>query len=145
MYHLRLRDVMGKNRKKTLKVPPSTTVAEAARKMEGAEVGAVLVVDGERLVGIFTERDAVTRVLAGGLDPQATAVAAVMTSSPLSLPPERPFGAALALMHREGFRHVPVVEDGKVIGMVFARNALDPDMEDFIAEARRRDHYAAVA
>lgn len=142
MYHLCLRDVMGRNRKKTLKVWPDMVVAEAARRMAAAEVGAVLVVEGERLVGIFTERDSVTRVVAAGLDPRTTTLASVMTPSPRTLAPERPFGVALALMHKHGFRHVPVVEDGKLIGVVFARNALDPDMEDFIAEARRRDRYA---
>lgn len=142
MYHLRLRDVMSRNRKKTLRVPPDMTVAEAARKMAAAEVGAVLVTEGEQLRGIFTERDSVTRVIAAGLDPKTTPLAAVMTSAPRTLGPERPFGAALAMMHKYGFRHVPVVEDDRVIGIVFARNALDPEMEDFIAEARRRDHYA---
>jgi CBS domain-containing protein len=64
-----------------------------------------------------------------------------MTAPALTLGPDARFGTALALMHKHGFRHVPVVENGVPIGMVMARQALDPDMEDFVVEARRREHF----
>lgn len=142
MYDVPLREVMLKNRERLVLLAPATTVSEAARAMARAQAGAVLVVDDERLVGIFTERDLLARVVACDLDPAATPVSQVMTTSPRVLGPEQPFGKALALMHKKGFRHVPVVQDDKPIGIVFARDALDPDMEDFVAEARRRDRYA---
>ena len=62
-----------------------------------------------------------------------------MTSAPMTVGPDRSFGYALQLMHEYGFRHVPVVENGKPVGMVSSRDALDPDMEDFVSEVRRRE------
>lgn len=142
MFDQRLREVMEKH--KLVKAAPSMTVREAARQMAAKGVGAVLVLEDTRLTGIFTERDAVLRVIARGLSTETTRLADVMTTDPLTLGPNARFGTALALMHKNGFRHVPVVDEGKVVGMVLARQALDPDMEDFIAEARRREQFAHV-
>jgi CBS domain-containing protein len=130
-------------RQKFLKVPPETLVSEAARLMAAKKAGAVLVVEGDRLVGIFTERDIVFRVVAQGLDAQATRLADVMTREPLTVEPDRPFGYALLLMHDKGFRHLPVIEGGKTIGIVSARSAMDPDLEEFVSEAHRRKYYGA--
>ena len=94
--------------------------------------------DGGRLAGIFTERDAVFRVMATGRSPEATALAEVMTRDPQTVTPDETFGYALLLMHENGFRHMPVVDGGVPIGMVSARDALDPDLEEFESEARRR-------
>jgi CBS domain-containing protein len=108
--------------------------------MASKNVGAVMVVENERLVGIFTERDAVFRVMAKGLDALATNLSAVMTTAPQTVDPDKSFGYALLMMHENGFRHVPVIENGKPVGIVSARNALDPDMEEFVSEAQRRKH-----
>ncbi len=124
-----------------LTAPPTTTVGEAAALMAERNVGHVLVVDSERLIGIFTERDAVYRVMARRLDQQTTTLAEVMTPSPRTVGPDQPFGIAMAMMHKYGFRRVPVVIDGRPVGLVAARNALDPDLEDFVTEARRRERY----
>ena len=117
---------------------PHTTVAEAAKLMRKGKVGAVLVVEEGRLVGIFTERDALFRVMAPGLDPTNTELRAVMTRDPTTVAPDETFGYALLLMHEKGFRHTPVVENGRPVGVVSARHALDPDLEEFTAEAERR-------
>jgi len=106
--------------------------------MASHNVGAVLVVEDEKLVGIFTERDAVFRVVAPGRDVKTTPIAEVMTKSPQTVGPERSFGFALLMMQENSFRHVPVVVDGKPVGIVSSRSALDPDMEEFVAEAERR-------
>jgi CBS domain-containing protein len=99
--------------------PPSATVAEASRKMRDRRVGAVLVVDaGARLVGIFTGRDAVARVLAEGRDPAKTELSAVMTAEPVTLGSGKTAIEALRLMQDGGFRHVPVVDKGQVVGIV---------------------------
>jgi CBS domain-containing protein len=119
---------------------PQTNVAEAAKLMKKGKVGAVLVVEQGRLVGIFTERDAVFRVMARGLDPSSTALREVMTPDPITVAPDETFGYALLVMHEKGFRHAPVVEDGRPVGVVSARHALDPDLEEFAAEAERRKH-----
>jgi CBS domain-containing protein len=126
--------------RKLVVAAPHTTVTEAARLMKEGKVGAVLVVEEGRLVGIFTERDALFRVIAPGLDPAKTELRGVMTRDPTTVAPDETFGYALLLMHERGFRHTPVVENGRPVGVVSARHALDPDLEEFAAEAERRKH-----
>lgn len=136
MYGQRIRQVM--ERERMLTAPPQTSVSEAARLMADKAISAVLVMEGNRLAGIFTERDAVFRVIAPGRDAQTTQLAEVMTPDPVTIAPDKTFGQALALMHERRIRHVPVLENGRPIGMVTARDALDPDMEEFVCEANRR-------
>ncbi len=136
MFSERVRTVM--ERKRLLTAPPEITVSKAARQMARRKVGAVMVVDHENLVGIFTERDAVFRVMARGRDAQTTRLADVMTPKPQTVDPDKSFGYALLLMYENGFRHLPVIENGKLIGIVSARNALDPDLEEFVSESHRR-------
>ncbi len=136
MYSMRVKSVM--ERKKRLVAKPDISVAKAAKLMAQKNVGAVMVVEGKRLVGIFTERDALVRVIATGRDPVATTIGEVMTPDPVSVEPTEIFGRALLLMHDHGFRHVPVVENGEPIGIVSSRSALDPEMEEFTAETQRR-------
>ena len=138
MFSQRVRSVMEK--KKLLTAPPDTTVSAAAKLMAKKNVGAIMVVENEHLVGIFTERDALVRVMAQDRDAKATLLADVMTTTPQTVDPSKTFGSALLMMYENGFRHVPVVEEGKVIGIVSSRNALDPDLEEFVAEAQRRKH-----
>lgn len=139
MFDLPIKSVM--ERKKFLTAPPSTTVSQAARLMAGKNVGAVLVVQEERLIGIFSERDVVFRVVAKGLDPKTVILADAMTADPKALDPATSYGHALVLMQENGFRHVPVVENGRPIGIVSSRNAMDPDLEEFVFEERRREHH----
>lgn len=133
-----IRNVM--ERKKVLIAPPDTSVSTAAKLMATNKVSAVMVVDNRRLVGIFTERDAVFRVIAQDRDAQTTRLVEVMTRAPKTVTPDESFGYALVMMHENGFRHVPVIENGEVIGIVSARNALDPELEEFESEAQRRKH-----
>jgi CBS domain-containing protein len=136
MYAARVKEVMDKRRR--LVAPPNTSVARAAKLMADKNVGAIMVVEEKRLVGIFTERDAVFRVVAQGLDPRATRLDEVMTRKPCTVSPDESFGRALLLMHEGGFRHVPVVKDGEPVGIVSSRSALDPEMEEFVSETQRR-------
>jgi CBS domain-containing protein len=139
MFDRPIRNLM--EHKKFLVVPPDATVSEAAKLMAKKNVGAILIVENELLVGIFTERDAVFRVIAQGRDAHTTPVRTVMTPDPESLDPSRSYGHALLLMQEHGFRHVPVVENGHPIGIVSSRNAMDPELEEFVSEERRRLHH----
>src|SRR5271167_3683175 len=104
---------------KPLVLPPGATVIEAARHMHERRVGAVLVTEGDaRLVGIFTGRDAVGRVLAEGRNAATTTLAEVMTLDPRTLAPNRTAIEALRLMQDARCRHLPIVHDGKVVGIV---------------------------
>jgi len=139
MFEQSLRSVM--ERKKFFTVSPEETVSAVSRKMASKNLGAVLVVRNGLLVGIFTERDAVFRVIGQGLDPAKTPLHDVMTVQPMTLGPEKSFGHALVLMQENGFRHLPVIENGRPIGIVSARHAMDPDLEEFVWEERRREHH----
>jgi CBS domain-containing protein len=102
-----------------LTLPATATVKDAAARMRDQEAGSVLVTDaGGRLAGIFTGRDAVCRVLAAGLDPAATKLADVMTTRPDTLGPQQTAVDALRLMWDGGFRHLPLVKDGRILGVV---------------------------
>ena len=139
MFDLPIRSVM--ERKKFITATPDKTVSQAARLMAAKDAGAVLVVEDNQLVGIFTERDVVFRVIAPGLEPKATLLREVMTADPKTLGPTQSYGHALVLMQENGFRHVPVVEEGHAIGIISSRNAMDPDLEEFVPDQRRREHY----
>ena len=125
-------------------VSRNESVRAAAILMAEKRVGALLVVEGRRIAGIFTERDALNKVLAGRLDPDATSVGQVMVGDPQTIRADKPLGYALHLMAEGGFRHVPVVEDGKPIGMVSARNALGLEIHQFEQELVERDHIAEI-
>ena len=120
------------------------TVAAAARLMKEHRIGALLVLQDGRLAGIFTERDALFRVIAEGRDPKKTRIAEVMTANPRTIAPDRPFGHALHLMYEGGFRHVPVVDNGRPLGVVSARDALGPDLQQFVAELDKRTHIGEI-
>src|SRR5262245_11818620 len=105
-----------------LHLPATATVREAARAMRTRHVGAVLVVAGDRLEGIFTERDMVNRVVAEGLDPDGTKLAKVMTKNPDTVRPNDTALVALRRMQDGGYRHLPVVDNGHLVGIVSRRD-----------------------
>ena len=110
-------DIVREQRPVTL--PADASVRTACETMRRRKVGAVLVVDAEDcLIGIFTGRDAVGRVLANGLGAETTVLAEVMTEKPRVMAPERPAIEALRLMQSVGCRHVPIVDKGKLLGVV---------------------------
>ena len=116
----------------------TTTVVEAARLMKQQNIGALLVLDSSRLIGIFTERDALFRVLSEGRDPTATPLADVMTAQPQTIGPDEPFVHALRIMYEGKFRHLPVVEFGRPLGMVSVRDALDDDLYELRVDLAQR-------
>jgi len=143
MFDEPIRSVM--QRRNLLKAAPGILVSRAAKLMAKRRVGAIMVVEDAQLVGIFTERDIVFRVVARELDAQTTRIADVMTPAPDTVGPDLPFGYALLRMHQRGFRHLPVIKDGKVVGIVSARSAMDPALMEFESEARRRKRYQLIA
>jgi CBS domain-containing protein len=114
----------------TLKPPinlsPDTTVREAVRRMTEGSVGCVLVVQAGRLVGVFTERDLLTKVATRGLEPDRTLVEQVMTRDPECLTLDDGIAYALNKMSVGGFRHIPLVDDdGSPTGVLTMRNVVD--------------------
>ena len=137
MTHRTIRTII--EQQQVIAAPADTTVIAAARLMRDHNVGAVMVVEDGKLAGVFTERDALFRVIAEGRDVDTTALGEVMTRNPQTITPDKPFADALHLIYEGGFRHVPVVEDGRPVGMISARDALGPELEDFIYELLRRN------
>ena len=111
-----------------------STVREAAALMSERHIGAVLIVERSRLSGIFTERDLTSRVVAPGLDPYITTMAKVMTRNPETIGPADTVRSALTRMHEHGYRHLPVVEGTKVIGIVSIRDLQRTVMDQIEAD-----------
>lgn len=120
---------------------PDMTVRAACRLMAEKKIGALLVVEGKRIAGIFTERDALNKVLAGSLDPDKTKLAEVMVHEPRTIREDKPLSYALQFMADGGFRHVPVTDaSGAPVGMVSARDALGKDMVQLEQDLAFREH-----
>ena len=114
-----------------LRVAPAQTVADAVRLMRERRVGCLLVCEGERLVGVFTERDLMRRVLAAGL-PLTTPVSACMTANPVVVGPKEPIGAAVRRMEEGGYRHLPVVDEaGRPTGVLSVKRIVHYLVEHF--------------
>jgi CBS domain-containing protein len=142
MSHRPIRSII--ENRKVLTAQSNTTVANAARLMERHNTGALLVCDEGHLVGVFTERDALFRVTAAARDPQTTTLTDVMTPNPQTIAPDKPLGHALHMMYEGGFRNVPVVENDQPIGIISARDALGPELKEFVEEMDQREHIAEI-
>ncbi len=128
-------------RRHLVSLPPQASVWEAACVMTKANCGSVLVIDvGGAMLGILTERDLMTRVLARALNAEKTAVSEVMTHHPHCVAPETPISDAVLVMLERGFRHLPVVTaDGKILGVFSARDALPREIDNAVSLAEFRD------
>ena len=114
-------------------VAPEQSVAEAVDLMRREQVGCVLVCSQERIVGIFTERDLMRRVLAPG-KPLTLPISEFMTPDPVCVDPKEPIGAAVRLMEEGGHRHLPVVDDaGRAVGVLSVRRIMHYLIEHFPA------------
>jgi CBS domain-containing protein len=118
------------NDQKLVTLSPKATVRQAARKMAESNVRSVLVVARGKLEGIFTGTDLINRVVAPGLDPDTTPLADVMTVGPEAIPPDSSAIEALRKMHSGRYRHLPVVEAGKLCGILSRRDFLGFEVEE---------------
>lgn len=128
-----IRDVMTPN---PLAMPASASVMEAAQLMRGSDIGDVIVVEGDRLVGILTDRDIVVRALAEGADPHATAVGDICSRELSTVRPTESVGSAVRLMREKAIRRLPVVEEtGQVVGIVSIGDvAVERDRRSVLAD-----------
>jgi CBS domain-containing protein len=117
------------------------TVSAAARVMASSNVGIVAVLDGDRLVGVFSERDVVRRVVDRGLDPAATPVERVMTSELVVASADDDYQSAMRTMDSANIRHLPVVADGRLLSMLSIRDLMRVDLETKGQEIRYLTEY----
>jgi CBS domain-containing protein len=122
-------------------VTSSITVAEAVADMVHHHVGAVLVVDEGRLSGIFTERDVLQRVVGAGLDPKSARVAEVMTKELVTLTPSSTVEQAMEIFTDRRCRHLPVLEDGRIIGVISIGDVTRWTVDSHRAEAEHLKNY----
>jgi CBS domain-containing protein len=129
MPHPKIEEVLQGQR--LLHLAPGMTVRQAAREMAARHVGTVVVADQEgRLDGIFTERDLLERIVAAGLDPDTTPLAEVMTRDLQTITPDSTLREALWLMERHGIRHLPVMDNGSVVGIVSLRDLIGKEVAE---------------
>ncbi len=111
-------------------IEPQWSVRNAAERMAERNIGAVAVVEKGTLTGVFSERDIMSRVVAKGLDPDATEVSDVMSRELVVAGPTEDVLSAIQKMHSIGSRHLPIVDDGKLVGMISIRDLLEVDDRD---------------
>ena len=99
-------------------VAPTVSVADAVAEMNGHRVGSVLILDGGKLVGIFTERDVLRRVVGAAIDPKRTLVADVMTQGVITISPETSIEETMRIFTEKRCRHLPVVDNGQLVGTI---------------------------
>lgn len=116
-------------------------VVEAVRVMADNNVGIVAVLEDDRLVGVFSERDVVQRVVARGLDPTRTAVASVMTTDLVVAEAGEDYQSAMRKMDQANIRHLPVVDAGRLLSMLSIRDLMRVDLEDKGAEIQYLQEY----
>ncbi len=125
----------------TYRADAEQTVCEVVRAMVDRNIGAVPVLQDGELVGIFSERDLMRRVVAAGLDPATTRVQQVMTEDPLTVSPQEEVETCMMLMRRHGFRHIPLC-DGKILkGVISLRDIMLHDLDEKDHEVRMMRAY----
>ncbi len=124
------------SQKRVVSLGPHSSVREAAGVMTKANCGSVLVMEPpDALLGIVTERDLMTRVLAKGLDPEKTQLRDIMTPNPLCVPPETLISDAVVIMLERGFRHLPIIGPGsKILGVFSVRDALPREIGNAMSQ-----------
>ena len=125
-------------------LPPQATVLEAAQLMNDRHIGSVLVTEGNQLVGIFTERDVMRRVVADQRDPATTTVADVMTSPVACAAPHTTLDEIRTVMRDKRIRHVPVVNGGGVLGMISLGDLNKAEHDGQVETIRYLEQYMSV-
>lgn len=120
---------------------PGDRVRTAVNLMAERHIGAVLITEGGKLIGIFTERDLLTRVVAKGQDPDAITLGEVMTRRPDCLKPGDIAGNALERMNKKGYRHLPVLDGDALVGIVSIRDLYAAVKRELEEDVEQREAY----
>lgn len=126
--------ILDRKGRNVFSVTSTTSVADAVAEMNRHRVGSVLIIDGGRLMGIFTERDVLRRVVGEGIDPKRARVGEVMTSGVMTIAPEATIEETMVLFTEKRFRHLPVVDQGKIVGTISIG-----DVTRWMADAHRAE------
>lgn len=136
-----VRDLLVRKGTAVVSVPPTATVLDAAHVMNDKGIGGVVVMEGTTLLGIFTERDIMRRVVAANLDPAQTLVSDVMTTECLTVLPDVQIAVCRAMMSTRRIRHLPVVHDGNLVGMITSGDVLAFEVTQAEAQIEQLEKY----
>lgn len=136
-----VRDLLVRKGFAVVSVPPTATVLDAAHVMNDKGIGGVVVMEGTTLIGIFTERDIMRRVVAANRDPAQTLVSDVMTTECLTVLPDVQIAACRAMMSTRRIRHLPVVHDGSLVGMITSGDVLAFEVTQAEAQIEQLEKY----
>jgi len=125
----------------TYRADINQTVLDVAQAMVDRDIGAVPVLRDGLLVGVFSERDLMKRVVVAGRDPARTLVGEVMTDDPLTVGPQETLETCMTLMRRHGFRHLPICEGKHLVGIVSLRDMILRDLDEKDDEVRMMRAY----
>jgi len=120
-------------------ITPDQTIQDAAKMMAERHIGAVLVTDNGKLVGIFTERDVLMRVVAKDMDPKSTKVGEVMTKNPDTLGPNDRAADAFQMMVQRGYRHLPILDGDAIVAIVSVRDIYQSINQSLAEEIEQRE------
>jgi len=138
---INVRDILKEKGDTVYKVTPKTTVYESLEKMSAHNVGSMLVMESEKLRGIFTERDYMKKIVLLGRSSKNTNAEDIMTTNPICVSPTDSVDNALAIMTKEHCRHLPVIDEGKIIGIVSIGDLVKKKISDMEAAIKHLNDY----
>ncbi len=138
-----LSSMLRETRRPIASVNPDNSVTECIRLMNSENIGAVLVMEDDKLVGMFTERDALNKVLADGIDPASTKVSEVMTKDPYCVDPSTTVEEAMGIVTHRRVRHLPILHNSEVVGIISSGDLTHWLVEDQVGEIRELVDVAA--
>ena len=139
------RDLLRARAQEVASLPPDATVLDAAQCMNERHIGSILVVDEGTVVGIFTERDVLRRIVAAERSPRMTRVDAVMTAPVAAATPDTTLDELRAVMRQQRIRHVPVIDNGKVCGMISIGDLNQVERDDQSRTIAYLEQYISVS
>jgi CBS domain-containing protein len=145
MMKTRVSDILKKKEGKIFSVIPKTTVFEAIHLMASNKIGAVLVLDNDRIVGIFTERDYMNKIILEGRTSKETQVKDVMTTKVIFVTPDVSVEESMAVMSEKRCRHLPVLDNKKLVGMVSMGDLVRKVIEDQKIHIQSLTEYIALS
>ncbi|MEZ4584878.1 MAG: CBS domain-containing protein [Gemmatimonadales bacterium] len=136
-----VKDVLARKSREIVSLPPTATVLEAANLMNERGIGGVPVIDQDRMVGIFTERDILRRVVSAARDPAATRLAEVMTSPVVTAKPDMPLDQCAALLTNRRIRHLPIGDERGLAGLITIGDVLAFQVDDQQTTIEHLQHF----
>jgi len=136
-----VRDILNVKGRDVVTAPTTMSVLEATQLMNDRRIGAVVVLEGEKICGIFTERDVLTRIVAVGRDPAATLLREVMSAPIVSCSPETPIEECRVIFTTKRIRHLPVLEEGKLAGLITSGDLLAHEVREHQETIRHLENF----